>query len=450
MVKLLLILCLIATAGFGADENFSAEKDVDFFSVLLDIFVETMTDGLSSFSQTIAKYYINGIISAFLTIIILIYATRKIREGTFEFPKDAIEIILFFTMVWFVNQCLSDSDFLFSITSVLDIPANSILEALSKSEITKKMNSTNHIGSILTLQINTVLNNMDLFCGTGLSLNPFKLKVMSLIKLFIWCAYAIFAFILIASITMTYILTMIQIIFWKAFATLIIPLIYFKVTRGMTIHWLKTIIALSLISIFMIIIAIMSSNTELILIDSLNKSSDPQKGATFTLMVAIIIAKIIAITLLKEIPTMINGMLGTQAAGGAGAFANSVTMGAIGAAAAGAGFAAFKGAMRGGKVASGGAKTIGTWAKNQGGAANQLNKDVGGGSAGGSGSASSGGSSGATNIGGNVSKKTANVSTGSSNSSSDNNPNSNSNNWKQGLSNIWNGKAYQHKEPPKE
>lgn len=355
MVKLLLILCLIATAGFGADENV---ENVNFFSVLLDIFIDSITRGLSSVSSTITKYYINGIITAFLTIIILIYATRKIREGTFEFPKDAVEIILFLTMVWFVNQCLSDSDFLFSVTSVLDIPANSILEAVSQGDNVRGFNEQNNIGIILTEQLENIFKNRDIFCGTGLTLNPLTMKIISLIKFFIWCAYAWFGFILIASIAMTYILTMIQVIFWKAFATLMIPLIYFKVTRGMTIHWAKTIIALSLISIFMIIIAIMSSSIEATLFNSLGYGTPTETGASFSLMAAIIIAKIIAITLLKEIPTMINGMLGTQAASGAGAFANSVAMGSVGAAAAGAGFAAFKGAMKGGKALGNAAKGL--------------------------------------------------------------------------------------------
>lgn len=429
MVKLLLALGLIATISFGADGS----GDTNFFSVLTDIFVDAMTKGLSTVSKTIKDYYINSIITAFLTLTIFIYAFRKIREATFEFPKDAYEICIFVIMVWFVNQCLTNTDFLFKVTSVLDIPSNSILEAISQSEDAKDFNRNNNIGVVLTEQLEMIFKNLDIFVGEGLTLNPFKVEAMSIIKLFIWGVYAIFGFILIASITMTYILTMIQVIFWKAFATLMIPLIYFKATRGMVIHWAKTIIALSLIAIFMLIIAIMSSNIEITLFHSLGEENPSKKGASFAFMGAIIIAKIIAITLLKEIPTMINGMLGTQAASGAGAFANTASMAAVGAIAGGAGFAALKSIMRGGKIGGGLAKTLGNAISSKfgGGAKSQSGGGVGSGGIG-------GGSAGKTNITGNVSKGISNLSSGATNSSQ-------GNSFGQGMKNIWNGKAYQQK-----
>lgn len=403
----------------------------NFFDKLVSVFTSVFANIETEMFKYFSKIFLGDIISGFLTLVIVFYFTRKIKEGQFEIPKDIYDIIAFLLMVIFVNYCLNNQSFMTKIVNYLQMPANILSDFVKNSRALNL--SGNTIGQILNDMVIGIADRAYIFTGSdGISL--FKLSIKSVVGFLLWLVYAWFGVILIASITMTFILTLMQIQFWKCFAVIMIPLIYFKATRGMTIFWLKTIIALSLISSFMIIIGHLSSSVEDSLIPVISNEE-----YSYGLLIAFIIAKIITITFLKEIPAMINGMLGTHASGSTGAFANSVAMGSIGAAGAGAGFAAFKGAMRGGKVASGGAKTAGNWFKNQGGAANQLNKDVGGGSAGGSGSATSGGS----NIGGNISKKTANISTGNSNSSID------SNNWKQGLSNIWNGKAYQHKEPPK-
>lgn len=348
-----IVFGIIPSVALGAATNLGDVGDTDFFMYITQQFTKVMTDAFSSVSDNIAKYYVNHIINAFLMLIIFLYAFRKIKEATFEFPKDAIEILIFITMVWFVNKCLTDYNFLTEVTSVLDIPKNAIIKALNQG--------TTNIGTILSSLLANIFNNFDYFVGEGLTFNIFKVKVHSIIKFIIWVFYAIFSFILIASIAMTSILTLIQIIFWKAFATLMIPLIYFKATRGMVIHWAKTIIALSLIGAFMLILAILSNNIEYQIL-LLSEGYSTESGISYSIIAAIIIAKIISITLLKELPSMINGMLGTSAAQGAGQFANSVAMGIIGAAGAGAGFAAFKGAMKGGKLAGktalGGAKTI--------------------------------------------------------------------------------------------
>lgn len=405
----------------------------NFFDKLVSVFTSVFANIETEMFKYFSQIFLAKIISGFLILIIIFYFTRKIKEGQFEIPKDIYDIIAFLIMVIFVNYCLNNQSFMTKIVNYLQIPANILSDFVKDSRAFNL--SGNTIGQILNDMVIDIADRAYIFTDSdGISL--FKLSIKSVVGFLLWLVYAWFGVILIASITMTFILTLMQIQFWKCFAVIMIPLIYFKATRGMTIFWLKNIIALSLISSFMIIIGHLSSSVEHSLINTIPNTKVNQ---SYGLLIAFIIAKIIIITFLKEIPTMINGMLGTSAGGSTGAFANSVAMGSVGAAGAGAGFAAFKGAMRGGKVASGGAKTAGNWFKNQGGAANQLNKDIGGGSAGGSGSASSGGS----NIGGNISKKTANISTGNSNSSID------SNNWKQGLSNVWNGKAYQHKEPPK-
>lgn len=317
----------------------------NFFDKLVSIFTSVFANIETEMFKYFSQIFLAEIISGFLILIIIFYSTRKIREGTFEFPKDIYDIIAFLIMVIFVNYCLNNQNFMTKIVNYLQIPAN-ILSDFVKDSRTFNL-SGNTIGQILNDMVIDIADRAYIFTGSdGISL--FKLSIKSVVGFVLWLVYAWFGVILIASITMTFILTLMQIQFWKCFAVIMIPLIYFKVTRGMTIFWLKNIIALSLISSFMIIIGHLSSSVEYSLINTIPNTEEVNQS--YGLLIAFIIAKIITITFLKEIPTMINGMLGTSAGGSTGAFANSVAMGSIGAAGAGAGFAAFKGAMAGGKA----------------------------------------------------------------------------------------------------
>lgn len=353
MVKLLLILCLIASVSFGADETNSSYP---FFYNLILIFSKIFKEIQTDFFNRIKSVYISGTLSAMLTIVILIYATRKIREGTFEFPKDVIEIIIFLLMITFVNYCLHNYGNLKTIMNYLDIPADTISNVI-KDKIdaggTYKANTQKGMGYIIENLITNIYEMQTMMVGSTNS-NILMASIIIMLKIILWLVYAWFAFILVASISMTYILTFLQEELWKMFGVIMIPLIYFKATRGMVIFWVKTIIALSLISAFMSIMAYLSLQSEVSIISTLGSEQkweiDKGFGMSYVLIGTIIISKIILITFLKEIPTMINGMLGTSAGGSTGAFANSVAMGSIGAAGAGAGFAAFKGAMAGGKA----------------------------------------------------------------------------------------------------
>lgn len=317
----------------------------NFFDKLVSIFTSVFANIETEMFKYFSQIFLTEIISGFLILIIIFYFTRKIREGTFEFPKDIYDIIAFLIMVIFVNYCLNNQNFMTKIVNYLQIPAN-ILSDFVKDSRTFNL-SGNTIGQILNDMVIDIADRAYIFTSSdGISL--FKLSIKSVVGFVLWLVYAWFGVILIASITMTFILTLMQIQFWKCFAVIMIPLIYFKVTRGMTIFWLKNIIALSLISSFMIIIGHLSSSVEYSLINTIPNTEEVNQS--YGLLIAFIIAKIITITFLKEIPTMINGMLGTSAGGSTGAFANSVAMGSIGAAGAGAGFAAFKGAMAGRKA----------------------------------------------------------------------------------------------------
>lgn len=399
-----IVFGIIPSVALGAEVDL---QTYPFFNYLILMFAKIFKDIQANFFGQVKSIYISGTLTAMLTLVIFIYAFRKIKEATFEFPKDVIEVIIFLVMVAFVNYSLNNYANYIKLVNYLEIPADTLARIITK-EVGKSLSINNtiqrDIGGKLEQMLTRIKETQQKMMGSS-SANYFKVAFDVLIKFLLWLVYAWFAFILIASIAITYILTFLQVEFWKMFGVILIPLIYFKATRGMVIFWGKTIIALSLISAFMSIIAYLSVASEETILRTLGKSyqweMEKGMGMSYSIIGAIIVSKLILITFLKEIPQMINGMLGTSAASGTGQFANSVAMGSIGAAGAGAGFATFKGAMKGGKLAGNTAKGLGATAKDafmaQGGAANQLLEN-------GSGSGSAGASGSKSSLGGNIKK----------------------------------------------
>lgn len=355
MGKRLLVLCSMASMSFG--EEYDDINNYPFFNALITIFAKIFKEIQATFFEQVRAIYISGTLSAMLTIAILIYASRKMKEARFEFPKDAIEILVFLIMISFVNYCLHNYENFAKILNYLEIPANEISRVVMDStdkSISLDTNIQRTIGGKLDLLLKQIEETQKMMIGSSSS-NFLSVTIDVVLKFLLWLVYAWFAFILIASISITYILTFLQVEFWKTFGVVMIPLIYFKVTRGMVIFWLKTIIALSLISSFMSIVAHLALISEQAILKTIGNDFqweiEKGMGMSYSIIGAVIISKIILITFLKEIPTLINGMLGTNAGGSTGAFANSVAMGSIGVAGAGAGFGAFKGMMKGGSIA---------------------------------------------------------------------------------------------------
>ncbi|MDE6885696.1 MAG: hypothetical protein K2P17_01450 [Helicobacteraceae bacterium] len=319
----------------------------NIFDILLKIFDKLFNNIENLIFYQANSIFLNGFITAILTLVIIFWAFKKIKEGDFQFPRDVIDLVMFLLLTIFISYSLSNKAFLDEITSYLDIPVNMLQNFIFQIINANGENIT--IGDHLENILYNIFDNYYVFIPDGISL--LNIGPNLIISLLLWLVYAWFSFILVASIIITFILNYLQIAFWKSFAVLMLPLLYFKVTIGAVIFWLKTIIALTLISTFMLIIGGLSNQVEKALtgiMSIVNDSND--RKVSYLLLCSFIIAKIICITFLKEIPSMINGMLQTNASASAGNFANSVAMTSIGAGAAASAYGAFRTAMSGSKL----------------------------------------------------------------------------------------------------
>lgn len=338
---------------------------MNIFDTLLKIF-DKLFNNLENLMFNVAHSLLLGeIIGAVLTLIIILWCVKLIKSGEFHFPKDVINVVVFLLLTSFISYSLNNKAFLNEITSYLDIPSNLLQKFIL--QIVDNTNEKQTVGFLLENMLNRVINNYYVFIP---EFSLFNIGANLLIALLLWIIYAFFSFILIASITTTIILNYLQIAFWKSFAVIMLPLLYFKITRSMVIFWGKTIIALSIISSFMIVIGTLSNYIENSLGDTMY-IKDTDNKVSLILLTSFIIAKIICITFLKEIPSMINGMFQTNASNNAGAFANSSMMASIGAGSVASAYGAFKGAIMAGKGISNISSSIGA------GLTNGVMKDIG-------------------------------------------------------------------------
>ena len=317
------------------------------FDTLLQIFDKLFINIENNIFNTAQEINLNSIVTSLITLVIIFWVTKIIRQGDFQFPKNAIDVIVFLLITSFVSHSISNQGFLREITSYLDIPANTIQKFI--------FNAINEGGGNFKIGIfieNMIMKVFDNYTNFIPEFSILNIGVSTLLSLILGLVYLFFSFILIASIIVTLILNFLQIYFWKSFAIIMIPLVYFSVTRGMVFFWIKTIIALSLISTFLLVIGGINTIIENTL-NNVFAVGNNVKTISLNFMFALIIIKIISITFIKEIPPMINGMLQTNTGNSTGYFANSITMTSLGATGAASAYGAFQLAMKSKNITSG-------------------------------------------------------------------------------------------------
>lgn len=311
------------------------DKILNFFDMAFKNIEENMFNAFNSAFGTAS-------FNAIVTLVILIWAVDKIKKAEFHLPQDVIQIGFFLVLLAFVNYSLSNPMILNELTEYLDIPAD-ILLSMSKSILQSSSYYYSYTDSSGNFSFGKII--MDIFMspiiqGSNIigKVSILDLGVDMIVRGILFCVYFWFSMILALSITIAIILTYLQIIFWKVFAVAMLPLLFFKITRGMVVFWAKTIIALSCIQALTIIVGGFDVLIQGTLIPTLDVgSSEVKNQASYGVVFALIALKMISISFLKEVPPLINGMLGTSAGGSVGAFANTASIMSASAIGAGAG-----------------------------------------------------------------------------------------------------------------
>ena len=100
-----IVFGIMPSVALGADISNTPPQ---FISILISLFADIFNGLKNIIFGYVGRVYLGGTLTAMLTIVIFIYTFKKIKEATFEFPKDVIEVIIFLVMLAFVNYCLNN------------------------------------------------------------------------------------------------------------------------------------------------------------------------------------------------------------------------------------------------------------------------------------------------------------------------------------------------------
>lgn len=267
-------------------------------------------------AQGIANVLESSLLTILFSFVILIWAVRRISQADFEIPKDIIQICIFLLVLIGVSYLSKDINRVKELMEYIHIPANLMNEiavnitAQSHTAYGTQNDSGIGLGHAIQSIWDSSSTIMSVVANSKISIFD---GIFFFIQGFYYLLYMLITFLLIVVLSLTYISTYIQISFWKSFALLFLPLLFFKQTRGMFFTWLKAILALTLINSTLgfsayfavaindyIIEGIQSEGAGISILDDLTLAS---------------IAMIISIYLVKEVPSFINNILQSQGSG---------------------------------------------------------------------------------------------------------------------------------------
>lgn len=380
MKKIFILSLLLFSSLFGEDNNgqvddnvgggsleigsvsateFNTSGSTDILGSLFALFNNIAKKMFDIIAQGIADVMGSGLLTTLFSFVILIWAVKKIAQADFEIPKDIIQICIFLLVLIGVSYLSKDINRVKELMEYIHIPANLMNEIAVNitAQSHTAYNTDNDSGMGLGHAIQSIWDSSSTIMAV---VSDSKISIFDGIFFFVqgfyYILYILITFLLIVVLSLTYISTYIQISFWKSFALLFLPLLFFKQTRGMFFTWLKAIIALTLINSTLGFSAYFAVAINDYIIEGI-KGQDGGISILDDLTLASI-AMIISIYLVKEVPNFINNIMQTQSSGAGslgGVLMNrmgGVIAGGIGA------FAGVKAAKAGGMIMDsvGGAK----------------------------------------------------------------------------------------------
>ncbi|MCE3040027.1 hypothetical protein [Helicobacter anatolicus] len=309
----------------------------DFFQKITSLFFSVGQDFLyqiieSLFDNAIAKSVLNGV----LIILIFAWAISTLKKEEFFNQQSVIKIIMFIIYLGFFNWAISNPKvFLETLQSVIFLPSDIILqkvtEVMEVSFATLGFES-NGAGGIIIL-INNVLNTLMLMGNAIISNMSFSYFFgIGFFHILLFVVLAVLQILFVITIMQIIIKVSIEVIFWLGFSIILLPLGFFKATRGMIIVFLKKIISLTLFKPCVFVLAYFNFNIVHLIISKLPNSDQIKSGIFENLKTAIetnftntanggtllfyfvllIISSYIIFDLCKSVPDMINSIFNTQ------------------------------------------------------------------------------------------------------------------------------------------
>lgn len=287
------------------------------------------------------------LINFIFTLLLIMWVIKRFSQlEDFFSIKNAIQIIIFFFYVGFFNYFLQNIQLMMDqFQTIINYPSTLVTDKVASS-ISNDPNIQNLNGglgrgiSVLTGQIFHICLDLgsNVFEAIGIS-NIGKMLLSAILVLGVMIFQG--AFLLLVMIMI--IITTLEITFWLGMFPIILPLAFFKATRGMMIAYFKKIFSLTFYKPLIFAVAFLDLSILNTIIRSLPNSSDIERGVfdfkdfitnnisqtiqVSAYLVMILFVSFLIFSLIKRIPDVINFVF--QTSGGMGDISSFISQSAM-------------------------------------------------------------------------------------------------------------------------
>ncbi|PAF53027.1 hypothetical protein BKH42_08205 [Helicobacter sp. 13S00482-2] len=288
--------------------------DNDIYSQLMGIF----TGIFGSFGNTIGNAIIETFKLQFVfttlgIILIWIWGAKRLKEkDLFEF-KNIISLIFFLLYLGFANWVMEQpKDFMETFDLAIKFPSDTLEKSIiSAIKTTGKIDGINDKDGIPAM-INQTYNMLIQMAKQIFSnFNIFKLQKF-ILTLLLGIIVTLIEMIYIAILCLMIIITTTQYEIWKSIAIFFLPLMFFSQTRGMVGGYIKILISLTLYKPAILLMAAINFATTQAIMKLMPTSNEAQNGIMEVNLFIMALVGVFSIYLLKCIPKIIDGVIGTQ------------------------------------------------------------------------------------------------------------------------------------------
>ncbi|PAF49448.1 hypothetical protein BKH41_01935 [Helicobacter sp. 12S02232-10] len=300
--------------------------DTNLFESLIGIF----TGFLNNFADNMAKNFsillhTTAIVNVITILLILLFVIKKLKNNDmFEF-KTIINLLVFILFVGFYNWARQYPDtFNQYFDQTLFYLSNKISDAIVASGNSNLENQANVTSqNAISILIKKTFGSIETLVHTVFKDIGVSNFITYFVSLALTLAIAIIEIIFILFVCYFVIIISIEITIYKAFALLILPLIYFSQTRGFAWAYIKKILSLTFYQPLILLLATLNFKVTEQLLKYI--PDEPKQGFIETLvqgtkkiaaidgiLTMILIMSFLCLLLIKQIPAMIDALFGTS------------------------------------------------------------------------------------------------------------------------------------------
>lgn len=286
-------------------------SNTTFYEKLMGLFT-SITDQFAGKIgvQIVSEFHTLGILNILITLLIWIWAIKRIRENDMFENKNIISLVLFFSYLGFVNWVFLSqtgiSDFTSYFDTFINFPSeilNQVIVAGIKGIGNNQIATQDGISTIIEQIYNFTLDT----ASQTFKFSLWNLTTKILLDLLLFVLMIVVEIIFIIIICLIIIATTIQQKLWEALAIFFVPLMFFPQTRSMVGAYIRILISLTLYKPFLLLIgtfyvAIIEAEGKM-MVDKVFIEGD---------LMMIVIMGIVCILLIKSIQMIIDSIMGTQ------------------------------------------------------------------------------------------------------------------------------------------